>query len=93
MSASRHGGIAGALTSVLGLSAGPCSVAGCGVPLLPVLGLAFTGLPTDTLKLFKELSRIVTSIVLFAMTLGVAWLGWLVSATPRHNLLPGRDAI
>lgn len=88
MSVSRHGGVAGALTSVLGLSAGPCSVAGCGVPLLPVLGLAFTGLPTETLKLFTKLSRVITPIVLFAMTLGVAWLGWLVSATPKESQLP-----
>lgn len=86
MSASRHGGVAGALTSVLGLSAGPCSVAGCGVPVLPVLGLAFTGLPTDTLRLFKELSRAATLVVLFAMTAGVAWFGWLVSATSRETL-------
>lgn len=88
MSASRQGGVAGAVTSVLGLSAGPCSVAGCGMPLLPVLGLAFTGLPTETLKLFKEASRVATAVVLVAMTLGVAWLGWLVSATPKDDQLP-----
>lgn len=85
MSAGRHGGVAGALTSVLGLSAGPCSVAGCGVPLLPVVGLAFTGLPTETLKLFKEVSRVATAIVLFAMTLGVGWLGWLAGAIPQES--------
>jgi len=93
MSAGRHGGVVGALTSVLGLSAGPCSVAGCGVPVLPVLGLAFTGLPTDTLKFVKDLSRLVTVMVLFAMTLGVGWLGWLVSAAraqPRFAQLSGR---
>lgn len=88
MSASRRGGVAAALTSVLGLSAGPCSVAGCGVPLLPVVGLAFTGLPTETLKLFKEASRVATAVVLFAMTLGVAYLGWLVGATSKDRELP-----
>ena len=81
MSAGRHGGVAGALTSVLGLSAGPCSVAGCGVPVLPVLGLAFTGLPTDTLKFLKELARVVTTVVLFAMVAGVAWFGWRVGTS------------
>lgn len=85
MSASRHGGVAGAVTSVLGLSAGPCSVAGCGVPVLPVLGLAFTGLPLDTLRLFKELSRAATLVVLFAMTAGVAWFGWLAGSGLRDT--------
>lgn len=85
MSASRHGGMAGALTSVLGLSTGPCSVAGCGVPVLPVLGLAFTGLPTDTLKLFKEASRVATAVVLLAMTLGVAYFSWLVSGSATET--------
>jgi len=91
--ASRHGGVAGTLTSVLGFTTGPCSVAGCGVPVLPVLGLAFTGLPTDTLKFVKDLSRLVTVMVLFAMTLGVGWLGWLVGAAraqPRFAQLSGR---
>jgi len=50
--AGRHGGVVGVLTSVLGFSTGPCSVVGCGVPVLPVVGLAFTGLSTDTLKVF-----------------------------------------
>lgn len=85
MSASRHGGVAGALTSVLGLSTGPCSVAGCGVPVLPVLGLAFTGLPTDTLKFFNDLSGVATAVVLFAMTLGVAYFGWLVGTGSRET--------
>ncbi len=78
MRAGRRGGVAGALTSVLGLSTGPCSVAGCGVPVLPVLGLAFTGASgasTDTLRLFAEISRVATAVMLVAMTLGVAWLG------------------
>ena len=82
MSTSRHGGMAGALTSVLGLSTGPCSVAGCGVPVLPVLGLALTGLPTDTLKVFRDLSQVATAIVLSAMALAVAWFGWRVGASP-----------
>ena len=86
MRAGRRGGVAGALTSVLGLSTGPCSVVGCGAPVLPVVALAFTGasgLSTDTLKVFRSLSQVVTAIVLFAMTVGVAWLGWLVGTTPK----------
>lgn len=62
----------------------PC-VAGCGVPVLPVLGLAFTGLPTDTLKLVKEASRVATAVVLLAMTLGVAYFSWLVSGSAKET--------
>jgi len=78
--AGRRGGVVGALTSILGLSQGPCSVAGCGVSVLPVIGLAFTWASTETLKLFATVSRVATAVVLLAMTLGVAYLGWLVSA-------------
>ena len=45
---SRRFGIAGALMSILGLSTGPCSVMGCGAPVLPVIGLAFVGLSSGT---------------------------------------------
>lgn len=76
--ASRHGGVVGALTSVLGFSTGPCSVVGCGVPVLPVVGLAFTGLSTDALKLFAGLSRAIVAVVLSAMTFGAAYFAWLV---------------
>lgn len=85
--AGRHGGVVGAFTSVLGFSTGPCSVVGCGVPVLPVVGLAFTGLSTDTLKLFSEVSRLAVAVVLVAMTIGVAYFGWLVGADrgPIHS--------
>lgn len=83
--ASQHGGVLGTLTSVLGVSTGPCSVAGCGVPVLPVVGLAFTGLPTDTLKAFSELSRVGVAAVLAVMMLGVAYFGWLVGAKPGER--------
>jgi hypothetical protein len=75
---SRHGGTVGALTSVLGLSTGPCSVVGCGAPVIPVVGLAFVGLTSGTLKLLADLSRAATVTVLVAMTLGVLYFGWLV---------------
>ena len=75
---SRQGGVGGALTSVLGLSTGPCSVMGCGAPVIPVIGLAFVGLSSGTLKLLAETSKIATAVVLVTMTLGVAYFGWLV---------------
>jgi len=79
----RYGGAAGALTSVLGFSTGACSVMGCGVPVLPVVGLAITGVSSGTLTFFMQLSRVATAVVLVAATVGVVWLGWLVSAGPR----------
>jgi hypothetical protein len=77
---SRRFGIAGALTSILGLSTGPCSVMGCGAPVLPVIGLAFVGLSSGTLKLLAGLSKVFTVVILSAMTFGVAYFGWTVSA-------------
>jgi hypothetical protein len=79
--ASRQGGMAGALTSVLGLTTGPCTVAGCGVPVLPVVGLAFTGVSSSTLAFFATLARVGIAVVLFGMSLGVAWLGWRVGSS------------
>lgn len=86
--ASRHGGVAGALTSVLGFTTGPCSVVGCGVPVLPVVGLAFTGLSTGTLKFLAELSGVAVAVVLGAMTLGVAYFGWVVGADRGESRSP-----
>src|SRR2546430_8160860 len=74
--AARPAGVAGAMTSILGLTTGPCTLAGCGVPVLPVVGLAFTGLSSGTLTLFSTLSRISIAVVLVAMALAVIWLGW-----------------
>ncbi len=81
----RQGGVAGALASTLGLSTGPCTVTGCGAPVIPVLGLAFTGLSSGTLVLLAELSKVSTMIVLVAITLGVAYLGWAVGSSPRSR--------
>ncbi len=81
----RQGGVVGALASTLGLSTGPCTVTGCGAPVIPVLGLAFTGLSSGTLVLLSELSKVSTVIVLVAMTLGVAYLGWAVGSSPRSQ--------
>ena len=76
----RRFGIAGGLMSILGLSTGPCSVMGCGAPVLPVIGLAFVGLSSGTLKLLAGLSKGFTIVILSAMTFGVAYFGWTVSA-------------
>lgn len=83
--ASRRGGVVGAFASVLGLSTGPCGVVGCGAPVVPVVGLAFVGLSSGTLKGLAELSRIATAVVLLAMALGVVYAGWRVSATPGER--------
>ncbi len=79
--AARPAGVAGALTSVFGLTTGPCTLAGCGVPVLPIVGLAFTGLSSGTLTLFTTLSRISIAVVLSAMGVAVLWFGWRVGTT------------
>ncbi|MFL5312321.1 MAG: hypothetical protein ACJ79H_17955 [Myxococcales bacterium] len=76
--AARPAGVAGAVTSVLGLTTGPCTLAGCGVPVLPIVGLAFTGLSSGTLTLFTTLSRVSIAVVLSAMAVAVLWFGWRV---------------
>jgi len=78
---SRAGGIAGAFAGVVGLSTGPCSVVGCGAPVLPVVGLVFAGLSSGTLTLLSGASRILSAVVLVALTLVVAWLGWQAGST------------
>lgn len=83
--AAQQGGVAGALTSVLGFSTGPCSVVGCGVPTLPVIGLAFTGVSSATLAFFADLSSIAFWVVLSAVAAGVAWYGWLAGAAPSDG--------
>jgi len=80
-SAARRAGVAGAVTSVLGLTTGPCTLAGCGVPVLPVVGLAFTGLSSATLSLFTTLSRVSIAVVLSAMGVAVLWFGWRAGTT------------
>src|SRR5256885_9717584 len=53
--AARPAGVLGVMTGTFGLTVGPCSLAGCGSPVLPLLGLAFTGLPGSTPSLFATL--------------------------------------
>ena len=63
----RRGGLVGMLTSVVGLSTGPCSVMGCGAPVIPVVGLAFAGLSSGTLALLASLSRVMTALVFLGL--------------------------
>jgi len=85
-SASRSGGVVGAFASVLGLSTGPCSVVGCGAPVLPVVGLVFTGLSSGTLAVLSVSSRIAGAGVLVLLSGAVAYLGWQVARAPRQSL-------
>jgi hypothetical protein len=86
--AARPAGVAGAVTSVVGLSTGPCTLSGCGVPVLPVVGLAFTGLSSGTLTLFSELSRISFAVILSLMAIAVVWFGWRAGSMARPALQP-----
>jgi hypothetical protein len=81
----RGGGVAGMLTSVVGLSTGPCSVMGCGAPVIPVVGLAFAGLSSGTLALLASLSRVTTALVLAGLVVAVAYLGWQVGGARRSS--------
>jgi hypothetical protein len=76
LSASRRGGVAGMVTSLVGLSTGPCSVMGCGAPVIPVVGLAFAGLSSGTLAFLSGMSRVVTMVVLLGLSVAVVILGW-----------------
>lgn len=76
----RQGGVAGAVVSTLGLSTGPCTVTGCGAPVMPVIGLAFAGLSSSTITWMSELSTLAVWIVLSALAAGVVYLGWRAGA-------------
>ena len=82
--AARPAGLLGVMTGAFGLTVGPCSLAGCGAPVLPMVGLAFTGLPGGTLSLFATLSRISSALVIAVMAVAVIWLGWRVGSAEPH---------
>ena len=69
-------GAIGACVSVLGLSTGPCSVVGCGAPVLPVVGLVFAGLSSTTLAVLSQVSRISAIAVIVALLIAIASHGW-----------------
>lgn len=73
---SQKGGASGALASVLGVSTGGCTVMGCGAPVLPVIGLAFSGLSSGTLVVLAAVSSVATALVFLAVVTGVIYLGW-----------------
>jgi hypothetical protein len=76
--AGGSGGVLGALGTIFGLSTGGCTVMGCGAPVLPVIGLAFAGLSSTTIKWMSELSVAATAAVLIGLASAVLWLGWRV---------------
>jgi hypothetical protein len=75
-----QGGIVGACSSVFGIATGGCTVMGCGAPVLPVVGLAFAGLSSVTLKWLSGLSTVATALVFAGMSLGVLYYGWRVGS-------------
>jgi hypothetical protein len=84
--AGRAGGTLSACAGVLGLSTGPCSVVGCGAPVLPVVGLAFAGLSSTTVALLSEISRLSAIAVVLALLVAIVWLAWqLGSDVPRSR--------
>jgi hypothetical protein len=90
LAATRRGGIAGMLTSLVGLSTGPCSVMGCGAPVLPVVGLAFAGLSSGTLAFLAGLSRVTTLLVFLALATAVVILGWQTGQARGAPATPAR---
>ena len=51
---------------------------GCGAPVLPVIGLAFVGLSSTTIKWMSDLSSIGTTAALLGLSAAVLWMGWRV---------------
>ncbi len=80
----RRGGVLGTVVSVFGLSTGPCSVMGCGAPVLPVVGLAVAGLSSTTLTFLTQMSVLAATAVIILVALGVAYLGWLTGSWTRR---------
>ena len=70
----RSGGAIGALASVVGLSTSPCSVVGCGAPVLPVVGLVFAGLSSGTVALLSGTSRVLSLVVVAGLVVSVTYL-------------------
>jgi hypothetical protein len=83
--AAQYGGAAGVVTNVFGFTTQACSVMGCGVPVLPVVGLALTGVSSGTLVFLAQLSQVATAVVLLVIALSVAWLGWVVGGTAQER--------
>jgi len=84
---SGQGGALGAASSVFGLATGGCTVMGCGAPVIPVVGLVFTGLSSGALVWMSRLSTVGTTVVLAAMVIGVIYQGWRVGSAARPRIL------
>jgi hypothetical protein len=91
--ATQRGGIAGMLASVVGLSTGPCSVMGCGAPVIPVVGLAFAGLSSGTLAFLASLSRVATVVMFVALVGAVVTLGWRAGSLEGSPPMPARTPV
>jgi hypothetical protein len=91
--ATRRTGVAGMLASIVSLSTGPCSVMGCGAPVLPVVGLAFAGLSSGTLAFLAGLSRVATAVMFVALVGAVVALGWRAGAARRSPPMPARTPV
>jgi hypothetical protein len=52
---------------------------------MPVLGLAFTGLTSGTVKWLSDLSRVVTAVVLLLMVVVVGYFGRGAGADREGN--------
>ena len=76
--AGGSGGVLGALGGIFGLTTGGCTVMGCGAPVLPVIGLAFVGLSSTTIKWMSDLSSLGTAAVMIGLGAAVLWLGWRI---------------
>src|SRR5438067_12382272 len=86
--AGRGGGAAGVLAGVLGLSTVPRSVAGCGAPVLPVIGLAFAGLSSGTAAALSTLSQVSAATAIVALVIGITYVGWIVGRDARPRPAP-----
>src|SRR2546428_6399422 len=80
-----RGGLIGAILSTLGFSTMPCSVTGCGAPVLPVLGLALTGLSSGTIALLSGASRFLVWIVITGVAVSVLVLARQVGDTSESG--------
>lgn len=87
----RQGGLVGAVVSTLGLSTAPCSVMGCGAPIIPVLGLVFQGLTSSALAALGALSVVANVVVQVGVSLAVLFLGWTMRFTGDPTQQRGRD--
>src|SRR5262249_3000576 len=78
MRAGGAGGGVGALGGIFGLTTGGGPGGGGGGPRLPVVGLAFVGLSSPTIKWMSALSSLGTAAVMIGLGAAVLWLGWRV---------------